>query len=249
MLKLLAIIILTILSGCANVQLQDANIKPFDTSTYSNRVGVSATSIKSVNVKLTATPMLKPECPDNKCYSEGARLPIETPIELGKQIQADIHTYLGQAFKLDENSNRIINVSIYNAQAYKNQRMPGASWIPIVGLFVPPDYKIGLFIGIAISVYDGSQLVKDYRFDRRIEMVDPINSDSKDVYAKALEEYRRVLFSDIDREVLATLASPKAIGTIQQGSISEELKKLAAMRDSGVLSESEFIKAKAALLP
>lgn len=203
--RFLLLIAVIALVGCANVQLQDSKVISFDSARYTERTGIKPLTVKGFNIRSTADPLTKPECPDDRCLSRGVRMPIVTPMEIGKLLQEDLNTYLNYVLLKNETSNRVINISIYKAQAYKSEVVPPAGWIPIIGLFIPDEFKIGLLLGLTISVYDSGRLLKDYQFDRQIELVDPISADSKDIYPKVIEEYRRILYSEIDREILSKI--------------------------------------------
>lgn len=189
-------------SGCANVQLQSAPVEDFSASRYSSRKDIAPLEFKKINIQNSATSFVQQECPDDKCMSQGIRMPIETKVGLPIQLENDVRAYFGALTKINENDSKILNIRIYKADAYKSRRVPAAGWIPFVGLAVPDEFKIGLNIGMALSLYSQGALVHEYKFERRIELTDPLNSDSAKIYAKAIEEYRGQLFPELEKNFL-----------------------------------------------
>lgn len=173
-------------------------------------------------------------------------MPIQTPVAFPVQVESDLRRYFDGTTKSEEVNGLVINVLIFKAEAYKTSRTRAAGWIPIVGLAVPDEYKIGLNVGVAISVHEHDRLVGNFLFDRRLEMPDPVHADSKETYAKAVENYRHQLFAEIDREVLKLLA--RSTRSVSSSKPADPLKRLVEMHDNGSLTDAEFNAAKLKLL-
>ena len=194
--KLLLLLVLTFIAGCASkpfiVDVSDSvyRSKFFDRSS-AHRIS-ALTITNSADDGKTINAVLEPSF-----------FPIKPQTPTRVTVEDDLKLYFGEHLSIDPSAKRSLHIKIEKADSY--WVWGGVSKIPLVGLFtVNANTDIGLNLKVLIEIEDLGKVVLSYLYDEQIIITGKATTPKviAESYQKLIRTYRETFFGELDRQFI-----------------------------------------------